>query len=122
MANKRSKATEVEQFYIESNPKGLTQQELANKFEMSVKTVAGIQQRYREKVAQEVVENTPPAKEPSMTRQMMVSKTQSGKKGVVIMTKGASERCDDSIKHARNILKKNKYNNDYTAKSYPSDE
>ncbi len=125
MAKKRAKLTEVEQFYVENNPQGLSAQELATKFETTTTVVRGIQERAA------LTKEVPPApvKEESMTKQMLIpdpNKQPLGvpkrKKGVVILTPGASERMDALAEFNRNRKKAKKYDNGHTAKSFPDEE
>lgn len=125
MAGKRSKATEVEEFYIRFNPKGLTQEELSNKFELSVKTIAGIQQRHREeleRLEQEELENKVDVEieaqpeEKSMTRLMFEQNSRKGR--TMILTEGISERLDETRKISKNNQKKSKYDNGHITKTY----
>ena len=68
--------------------------------------MARIQQRGQEKkeVVVETVQEVQPTQpaEPTMMRQVLINKTgNKGKTGVLIMTKAASERCDEAGKVSR---------------------
>ena len=122
MAGKRTKATEEEAFFIGVNPKKMNQQDLANKFDLSLKVVSKIQEEYNVTEAKkaELIKANSPA-EPTQFRKMMGTKSESGKKGVSIMTEGASEVMDAQNAKARQNARKNKYANDFTTKSYPDE-
>ena len=121
MANRRTKATEVEQLYIEINPDGLSQEALSQKFELTLKTVSTIQQKYNEKQAQQQPQTSEP-KEKSPGREAMTFKINKNKPAkVTIMTEAASQIAEEAAKNSRMNKKKNKYDNNYTTKSFPED-
>jgi hypothetical protein len=121
MANKRVKATDVEEFYIKANPDNLTEQQLAKKFDLSLKTVKSIIDDTKTEIVSSteiIAQDIKPKKEETITRQMFIRKADSGKKGITILTKAASERIDENAKESRAKAKKNRYNNDYTTTSF----
>lgn len=122
MAGKRTKATDEEIFYIAMNPKGLTQQQLANKYDLSIKVVSKIQEEHRkeQEAKAEVVDK--PKREDTQMRKMIANKTAAQRKGVSIFTPGAAELLDEHNKMVRQNKKKDKYNNNFTTKSYPDEE
>jgi ribosome-binding protein aMBF1 (putative translation factor) len=122
MAGKRTKVTEEEQFYIQLNPKGLSQQELADKFDASLKVVTKIQADHKEaeeKKAEILKVNAP--KEPTLTRKLMTGKSEGKGNKVSIMTEAASERLDGDRAAMGDLKKKNKYANNFTTKSFPEE-
>ncbi len=121
MAGKRSKATEEEILFIGINPKKLNQEELADRFDLSLKVVAKIQAEYKateEKKAEIVRANSP--KEETHMRTLLVAKTNAGK-GVAVMQEGASELLDSHNAAVRANKKRNKYKNDFTTKIFPDE-
>ncbi len=122
MANRRMKATEVEKFYIEGNPDGLSPEQLSQKFELNLKTVIKIQQEVAERKSVEQVEEQKQS-ERSVARDMMTFKPDKSKPGkITIMTEGASQRAENAAKLARGNLKNQKYKNDFTTKTFPDEE
>lgn len=122
MAGKRTKATDEEIFYIAMNPKGMTQQQLANKYDLSIKVVAKIQDEHRKEQEAKAVTVEPAPKEDTTMRKMIGNKTAANRKGVAVFTPGAAELLDEHNKLARQNKKKDKYNNNFTTKSYPDEE
>lgn len=121
MANRRTKASEVEKFYIEHNPDSLSQEELSNKFELTLKTVAKIQQEFaaNQPEPEPVVEEA----EHSITRDLMTFKPNKSKEGkITIMTEAASQRAEANAKATRDAQKSKKYKNGHTTKTYPNEK
>lgn len=121
MANRRTKATEVEKFYIEHNPDSLSQEALSNKFELTLKTVAKIQQEFaaNQPEPEPVVEEV----EHSITRDLMTFKPDKSKPAkITIMTEAASQRAEANAQATRDALKGKKYKNGHTAKTYPNEK
>lgn len=115
MSGKRTKLTDIEKFFVQENPQGLNADELAEKLDVSLKSVKDVLNKNKAK------DPTPEPSQPKgnpILKNAIINKTAgNSKSGISIMTAGGSEMLDDTNKAARKRAKGN--TTSFTAKSYP---
>lgn len=102
MAKKKGPLTDSEKFYIVKNPDNYTNKQLAEAMGRTEKTIAKIIKEANGPTEVKSTESTTPVHPDgeSRMRNLMGRKTGGGRKGVSIMTPGASALADDT-RHLR---------------------
>lgn len=118
MSGKRTQLTDVEKFFVESNPQSLLAEELAEKLDVSLASIKKAMSKSKSANKTPTEQSSPKGNQ--ILKDGIVNKTLGGKKGIAILTPGASEMMDDTNKAARARAKRN--TTSFTAKSYPERE
>jgi hypothetical protein len=126
MANKKGPLSIVEKFYIVQNPHSSSNKELAAELGRTVKTIEKVikEAKVEEPIKDESDRVIDPKVE-SRTRKLMGRKTATGRKGVSIMTKEASEYSDHTRSQRLDKTKLDRperYSDPGIAKIFPDEE
>jgi hypothetical protein len=126
MANKKGPLSIVEKFYIVQNPHNKTSKELAAELGRTVKTIENtIKESNVEEPVKDESDRVVDPKGESKTRQLMGRKTGTGRGGVSIMTKEASEYADHTRPQRldnRPVDRPERYSDPGIAKVFPDED
>lgn len=120
MANKRIHISEIEEFYIRKNPDSLTESDISNKLNISLKKVREILEDEQTKIT--AGKESEQKKEPTPVMKILTPRPDiSGKKkGYAIMQQSASEILDEANKNNR--IRARKEQPSHITKTFPDRE
>lgn len=102
----RKKLTEVEQFYVENNPDGLSVKELAKKFNVTEKLIKEVSAAAPKTEPKQSVKDPVDRKESSIGMKLIGRHKRNGQSVATVMTKSASELGDSSRKSTPKSLER----------------
>lgn len=103
----RKKLTEVEQFYVENNPDGLSVKELAKKFNVTEKLIKEVSAAAAPKTEPKPSVKDPVEKKESAIGMKLIGRhKRNGQSVATVMTKSASELGDSSRKSTPKSLER----------------